>query len=75
MILLTLAVGQAKDFSDLFDEFRKEQHADYVSVSPIMMKMARMFTPADEGGDFLPSNPQLSSSASFLRLNVLSSLN
>lgn len=53
MILLTLAVGQANDFSDLFDEFRKEQHADYVSVSPIMMKMARMFTPADEGGDFL----------------------
>ena len=26
-------------------------------------------------GDFLTSNPQLSSSASFLRLNVLSSLN
>lgn len=53
MIFCTLAVGRAKDFSDLFDEFRTEQRADYVSVSPLMMKMARMFTPAREGGEIL----------------------
>lgn len=53
MILLTLAAGQAKDLSDLFDEFKNEQRADYVSVSPIMMKVARMFTPAGEGGEIM----------------------
>lgn len=53
MLFAALAAGQAKDLSDLFDEFKKEQHADYVSVSPIMMKMVRAFTPNDETGDIL----------------------
>ena len=53
MVLAALAVGQAKDLSDLFDEFKKEQRADYVSVSPLMMKVARLFTPAADGGEIL----------------------
>ena len=35
----------------------------------------RLIETSDVHGCYFPSNPQLSSSASFLRLNVLSSLN
>lgn len=52
-ILLTLVAGQAKDISDLFDDFKKERHADYVSVSPFMMKMAGMFASASDGGEIM----------------------
>ena len=38
-------------------------------------KTRKMLVPVVHNLVFLPSNPQLSSSASFLRLNVLSSLN
>lgn len=53
MILLALTVSQAKDLSELFETFKKEKHADYVSVSPIMMKIACLFTLADKDAKVL----------------------
>ena len=44
-------------------------------VAPTFSAFGQTQPSQDENGYYLTSNPQLSSSASFLRLNVLSSLN
>ena len=53
-----------------------DEQGNSIPGANILIKGTSIGTISDMNGNFeIPSNPQLSSSASFLRLNVLSSLN
>ena len=79
-LLFICHIGFAQNLNSLFDEFGKEPNAECINISPFMMTIGKMFMGNDNDAKLArkfksTSNPQLSSSASFLRLNVLSSLN
>lgn len=48
LLLLACLVGHAQGINGIFNEFGQEKNADYVNISPFLMKLGKLFAGQDE---------------------------
>ncbi len=55
LLVLGCQISLAQNSAALFDEFRREKNAEYVSASPFLMFIGKMFYPYNDEGKEIAS--------------------